>query len=102
MMCPTCRTENDGGREKCVVCGNDIVQVHRIIARDRWAGRLVAGAVIGCISGGAIGALIGALFGMLLGGREAGVNAVTFGYAGMWLGGKAGTVIGALAGIATS
>src|SRR5688572_15646508 len=96
MDCPYCKTENPDGRETCVMCKQPLIDIQKVMARDRWSGRAVNTAVLGIFAGAAAGVLLGILVGALLG--NAG-DAFVGGWTGLWLGGIAGCILGGILGI---
>ena len=96
MVCRVCRTENSDGRESCVRCGEQLLDIHGLMARDRWVGKGVGTAVIGVFAGGGLGALAGFAIGGLTGGAG---GAIAAAWAGIWIGAVFGGILGFVIGI---
>lgn len=98
MICRHCGAHNNPGYERCAVCGHPLVDLDRILQRDRKTGHLLRMAVAGLLAGAAAGTLLGMVVGALAvpSGRLAG--AVVGGWAGLCIGAPLGAIIGAIAG----
>src|SRR5688572_13328699 len=97
MVCRICRTENPDGRETCIRCGEQLLDIRGLMTRDRWVGKAIGAAVIGIFGGGGLGAAAGLAIGGLTGGVE---NAILGAWAGIWIGAVLGGILGFIAGVA--
>ena len=91
MNCNKCSFENLEGRERCIACGSPLVDIHGIMAREKWAGKSVKAAGTGAAAAGAAGFGLGLVFGGPVGA-----------WAGMWCGGIIGGIIGGAIGAAVN
>ncbi|MGC8666865.1 MAG: hypothetical protein ACP5VE_01945 [Chthonomonadales bacterium] len=98
MICNHCGADNNPGRERCAVCGNQLVELDRILQRDRKTGHVLRAGIIGLVAGAAAAIFLGIIVGALFSpeGRLAG--AVVGGWVGLWVGAPVGAILGALAG----
>ena len=97
MNCRICRTENPDGRETCIRCGEQLLDIRGLMMRDRWVGKAISWAVIGIFAGGGLGALTG----LLVGASSEGIaGAVTGAWLGIWLGAVFGGIVAFGAGAA--
>ena len=96
--CKRCHMQNEAGRETCAYCGSPLLDIHGIMATDRWVGRAVKAGGIGALMGGILGVLGGAVLGFILAGGRLD-SALVGAWSGAWIGIPAGLVIGGCVGI---
>jgi hypothetical protein len=99
MYCNNCKTFNSGGRETCESCGKALLDLHAVMAKDRWVGCALRILGIGCLAGGVTGAVVGS--GIAIGLASAGgiETILTGGVIGVELGVPCGGVIGGSIGV---
>src|SRR5437763_1150142 len=88
----TVRTRGVGG-------GKPLLDIHKIVARDRWTGKAVRAALIGVIGGGVAGILIGGVLGAMFPGQDGLGTVLMFGWAGAWIGAISGGILGFVLGV---
>src|SRR6266705_3524152 len=99
MYCKSCKTFNSDGRESCVNCGQALLDIHGIMATDRWVGSALRMLAFGCLIGGVGGTLIGIGSGMWLSAADAVGGAIGGAFVGLELGIPAGGIIGGAIGV---
>ena len=99
MTCRICHAENSDGRERCIMCGQTLLDLNNIMERDRWSGFAVKGGVIGVFVGAPVGAFVGLLLGAIFDRQDPVAGAIGAAWVGCWLGIPVGGMIGAGVGI---